>query len=262
MRLNNSTPATGLSLDEVIDIVAGALALNRSVIAPAEVVRHGPLWIMRDSNPKPGKARIEEVFAYGASPAETVKALRDYAPRGRYALEPFISPDEDVEAAKAAYKSMGFRLGHTEPLFVCPLAGRARAAIPWRIRRVASLDEVRQVGLQVFGRANRKLRPEDLTAERPVMRMYWVEADGRAVAVARSLMPQPAAAWMHDVETAPEYRRRGIATALLSHVLADDAELGAQHSVLLASMAGSKLYPQLGYQQRALLQVYTPLKAR
>ena len=65
---------------------------------------------------------------------------------------------------------------------------------------------------------------------------------------------------MHDVRTIPAYRQRGIATALLRYVLAEDARLGAEHAVLLASQAGAQLYPQLGYQQRALLQVYNPAR--
>ena len=82
--------------------------------------------------------------------------------------------------------------------------------------------------------------------------------DGEAVAAARSLMPHRTATWLHDVMTIPAFRRRGIATALLRHVLVDDARLGSEHAVLLASQAGSKLYPHLGYHQRALLQIYTP----
>ena len=247
-----------LSLPETIDIVAAALALNRSIVAPAEVVRHGPLWILRDSAPKPGKARTEEVFAYGAGPDEVVRAVRDYSPRGKYALEPFIGPDEDTAEAKAAYKALGFRLARSEPLFVCPLGNRKAAPSPWCIRRVSSLEEARAVCIQIFGKASRKVRPEDFETPTPAMRMYWVDVEGEAVAVARSLMPGATATWMHDVETLPEFRRRGIARALLDHILADDALHGSEHSVLLATQAGSKLYPHVGYQQRALLQIYNP----
>jgi predicted GNAT family acetyltransferase len=250
------------SLPETIDIVAEALTLNQSIVAPAEVIRHGPLWIMRDRNSKPGKARLEEVFAYGAPPAEIVRALRDYAPRGRYALAPFVTPEDDAEEIKAVIKASGFRLVRTEPLFVCPLANREPATSPWTIRRVQSAVEARFVCTQIYGRAHRKLRPEDLSAAEPAMRMYWVDVDGKAVAVTRSLRPRPTATWMHDVLTLPEYRRRGIATALMKHVLSEDARLGSEHNVLLASQAGSKLYPLLGYQQPAVLQIYMPLPSR
>ena len=251
-----------LTLPKTIDIVTAALALNRSIVAPAEVVRHGPLWVLRDTVPKPGKARREEIFAYGAPPAEVVRALHDYAPRGKYALEPFLAPDEDGAGAKAVYKSLGFRLSHSEPLYVRPLVNRNPVTSTWHIRRVASVEEARLVCVRVYGKVSRKVRPEDLTTPTPAIRMYWVDVDGEAVAAARSLMPQRAATWMHDVMTIPEFRRRGIATALLRHVLADDARLGSEHTVLLASQAGSKLYPHVGYHQCALLQVYNPVRPR
>ena len=37
-------------LPKIIEIVAESLALNWSIVAPAEVVRHGPLWILRDAS--------------------------------------------------------------------------------------------------------------------------------------------------------------------------------------------------------------------
>ena len=158
-----------LTLPQTIDIVAAALALNRSIVAPAEVVRHGPLWILRDSRPKPGKARTEEIFAYGAPPADVVRALRDYGPRGRYALEPFLAPAEDHAETKAAYKALGFRLRHSEPLFVCPLVPGNPGPSTWHIRRVATVEEVRRVSLRVYGKASRKVRPEDLSTPTPAI---------------------------------------------------------------------------------------------
>jgi GNAT superfamily N-acetyltransferase len=249
-----------LTLPHAIDVVAAALALNRSIVQPAEVVRHGPLWIMRDADARPGKGRREEIFAFGAPPAEVVRAVQDYGPHGNYALEPFIALGDDTEATKRAYKSLGYRLSYSETLFVCPLRGRAPAGGAWDVRRITTLEQARRVTLEIFGKANRKLRPEDLTGARPKMRYYCVEVDGQAVAVARSLMPRSGVTWLHDVHTVPDYRRRGIATALIDHILMEDARLGSRHSVLLASEAGSKVYPGLGYQLRAILQIYNPLR--
>jgi predicted acetyltransferase len=71
-------------------------------------------------------------------------------------------------------------------------------------------------------------------------------------------MPLPTATWLADVATVPAFRRRGIARALLAHILAEDARLGARHSVLLATQSGALLYPHLGYERRGLLQIYAP----
>ena len=247
-----------LTLPQTIDVVCAALALNNSITAPSEVMRHGPLWILRDVNAKLDKARTEEIFAWGATPQESIRAVKDYAPRYKYVLLPFIKPDEDFDAIREVYKSLGYRAMSSETLFVCSLGRHKPTPSRWVIRRVKEPDEMKRVATDVFGRANRKLRPQDFTDARPAMRMYYAEVDGRAVAVARSLMPRRSVSWLHDVRTVESYRRRGIATALINQILTDDAALGSKHSALLASHAGANLYPLLGYQLRAILQLYAP----
>jgi predicted GNAT family acetyltransferase len=51
------------------------------------------------------------------------------------------------------------------------------------------------------------------------------------------------------LHTHKDFRRRGIATALMHHLLDADAAHGATHSVLMASHSGARLYPSLGYQR-------------
>lgn len=55
-----------------------------------------------------------------------------------------------------------------------------------------------------------------------------------------------------------EYRRRGIAKALMTRMLKDDAAAGTIANILLASHAGAKLYPVVGYRQIGQLYAYTP----
>ena len=249
-----------LTLPQTIDVMCAAWAINASISAPSEVARHGPLWIMRDVHPKPGKARTEEIFAWGASPAETMRAVKDYAPPHKYLLSYLAKPDEDIDALRDEYKSFGFRAMSSEALRVCPLSDHKPAPSAWAIYRVADIAEMKRVTTEVLGRARRKLRARDLTDAHPVMRMYYAEVDGRAVAVARSLMPRPGVSWLHGVRTIESFRRRGIATALINQVLADDAALGSKHSALLASPAGANLYPLLGYHMHAILQLYAPIR--
>lgn len=68
------------------------------------------------------------------------------------------------------------------------------------------------------------------------------------------------ATWCSNIYVKPEFRRRGIARALLSQMLHDDRSAGAQQAVLLASHTGAKLYPVVGYEQIGTLLVYTPPK--
>jgi predicted acetyltransferase len=56
----------------------------------------------------------------------------------------------------------------------------------------------------------------------------------------------------------PVFRRRGIARAMLCRMLQDDRAGGAQNAVLLASHAGAKLYPVVGYEQTGELLLFAP----
>jgi ribosomal protein S18 acetylase RimI-like enzyme len=57
----------------------------------------------------------------------------------------------------------------------------------------------------------------------------WVAVeDGRVVAVAKLTISPSREAWLHGLRVHPDYRRRGIATALLEHRLSRARQLGAR----------------------------------
>ena len=68
------------------------------------------------------------------------------------------------------------------------------------------------------------------------------------------------ATWCTDMYVNPAFRRRGIARAMLSRMFSDDRAGGAQTAVLLASHAGARLYPVVGYEQIGTLSLFTPKK--
>ncbi len=65
-------------------------------------------------------------------------------------------------------------------------------------------------------------------------------------------------AWCTNMFVAPSHRRRGIARALLTRMLADDSASGAQANILLSSHTGAKLYPTVGYQEIGELLMFAP----
>jgi predicted GNAT family acetyltransferase len=248
------------STSTALDVAIEALAHIRGFTHPKEIMRHGPLRIYRDAPGMKGPARTEELFSYGASANELLVAVKDYAPRGKYFLEPLLNPGDDGEAMKQALKAAGYRLARTEPFFACALNTPQQPDDAWQVKRVASFDEAKRVGLEALNQRGRPMLPEHFTSPRPLARMYYVEVDGKAVAAVTSVQPRQDATWVHNLGTRVEYRRRGIATALMRHMLADDAHYSAKHSVLLASHTGALLYPQLGYKQIGLLHIYNPPK--
>jgi GNAT superfamily N-acetyltransferase len=241
-----------------LDIAIEALAHMRGFAHPKEILRHGPLRICRDAPGMKGPARNQEIFSYGASAAEALAAVKDYAPQGRYFLEPLLDPDDDGEEMKRNLKAANYRLVGTESFFVRPVGASSQPDGTWPIQRVRSLDEAKRVAREALSQRSRPLLPEHFTAHRPLARMYYATVDGQAVAAVTSVQPRKDASWVHNLRTRPEYRRRGVATALMRYMLADDAGHGVKHSLLLASHAGALLYPSLGYQQIGHLQIYSP----
>lgn len=69
------------------------------------------------------------------------------------------------------------------------------------------------------------------------------------------------ATWCSSLFMTPEFRRRGIARALLGETLGDDRDAGATRAVRLASHAGAKPYPLVGYEQIGTLLLFVPRKS-
>ena len=66
--------------------------------------------------------------------------------------------------------------------------------------------------------------------------------------------------WVSSLWVRPEYRGRGFGRALMTDLLYHAKEQGEVASVLLATSDGARLYPKIGYQQMAVLQMFCPMK--
>ncbi len=256
-----------IKFETALSVFADAFALVRSATFPAESLRCGPLWIVRD-RPRPiEQMRIEEIFAYGCSPLEAVAAVRTYAPRSRYTLGLFETPKHKAHEIKSIVRQHGYRSWFNEPLFVCDIRGAPELCTRKDIagctlHRAQTPEEIAAVTRAVGGKSRRMADARQLAGRRPQVRMYYASVDGAPVAHGRSIHLRPAVSWVHDVATHPAHRRRGIATALMAYMLADDAAHGAKHSVLLASHTGALLYPRLGYQQIGTLLMFIPSRRK
>lgn len=86
---------------------------------------------------------------------------------------------------------------------------------------------------------------EDLTDQK--LRHYYASSEGIPAAMARLARLGRGMGWVSHVYTAPEYRGRGLARALMCKVLADQNQAGDILSLLLATELAHGLYRQLGY---------------
>lgn len=61
---------------------------------------------------------------------------------------------------------------------------------------------------------------------------------------------------MHWIGTSPEFRHKGLGSALTMHVLHDVKKLGSKQAILLSSALGRSIYECIGFKEYALYHVY------
>lgn len=239
-------------MERAIETFARGYAYTRSFTHPYVVERFGPVWVVRDALRTRGEYRTEEWIAYGVPPAEVDNLARKNA-RGRYAVCAIRAVDDPMAPLREGYKDLGYRLNTTEPLMVHPLREIPEFDSPLEVLRVTTQDLVDR--LTRAARA-RQVLPRHLNGDE-TLRQYVALAEDAPVAWVRSITVGDAT-WCSNMYVKPEFRRRGIARALLSRMLHDDRDAGIQTAVLLATHTGALLYPALGYEMIGTLLLFTP----
>jgi GNAT superfamily N-acetyltransferase len=242
-------------IEKALEVFVRGFCADKSRTHPYEYFRVGKIWVMRDAPRKnPKDYRKEEWVAYGVE-AKQVDAAARKTTRGRFFVCAVRAMDEPEEPLKASYKDLGYRLLSTEPLFVHRLKKLSRAACTATFERVTT-----EAMAERYGKASRT-RPipaANLVEDAP-FRQY-VALDGEKIIGAVRSVDAGDATWCSNMYVWPSYRRRGIGSALLCHMLRDDRARGFKQSVLLSSHAGALLYPRVGYEQIGMLYIFAPRK--
>ncbi len=217
-------------------------------IGKAGPLRHAhydkPLWAITDY-----------FQAIQVPPGEVVKTINAFGP-GPHHLGIVIT---DPEAAIAAYAPLGYRPARwaAEPLMVKSLIGFVREEPRYLVRQ-AEDEAQRELFNSVIDAddPHGQMGPQELQDAR--LRFYFVEQDNKCVCNGKAIQPFPEAVVVEPLRTHEEYRRRGIASALMSHVHADAVKGGATRSVIMASPMGELLYTALGYEIVGYHQSFVP----
>lgn len=232
---------------------------TRSLSHPYEFVRVGPVWVLRDGPRLSGHDRVREVLISGLTPEEALPHI-DVAADGKKYFACAIEPmDADLSGIAEAYKGLGYRLLRREPMMVRGCGDIEVAPGPYPVERVRDSGLAESAALAA---GYRLVLEEHFSRDDAPLRLY-VARDGDQIAGwVRSVKVGPRRTWVSSMMVRPEYRRQGVARSMMTRMLADDARYGAEHSVLLASGTGAKLYKAIGYQQIGLLQLFAPRKGR
>lgn len=244
-----------ISVPTAIEVFARSFSYVRSFTHPVEIIDQGALWTIRDTPGRKGGSRTEEILVFpGSRPEAVVSQLRHSAPQGRFFLDVFQAEEDPPDEINNHYKHQGYRRLRTESLMALSLRTLSSATPRHKVLRVetqAQADAVAEAARQ------RLIKSEHLSADATV-RVYYVEKEGKVVAWTRSVHQSKDASYVAGMYTEAEYRRQGMASALLGRLASDEANSGVHHSVLLASRLGSLLYAHFGYTQIGRLHMFAP----
>jgi GNAT superfamily N-acetyltransferase len=249
-------PSQGTAKNETMvaaEVFAEGFGYARNFTHPAILKRIGPLWVLHDAPRKnPLEYRRAEWVAGGVSPAEVNRIVRGHA-LGRYCICVFVASNTPMDQVKLEYRALGFRLGASEPLMAHELSRIPKRMSPATIKRVTTSEEMESL-FMAAGR--RQLLEEHLKPTSP-LRVYVAMVDGKIAGWSRSVTCTKGN-YCSNMYVLPPFRRRGIASALLTTMLREDRRLGAKRAVLTSSKAGAKLYASVGYEEAGTFLLYTP----
>jgi GNAT superfamily N-acetyltransferase len=246
-------PTNTLSLTAAIQTFVEGHCVGKSRTHPYEHGKIDGVWFMRDATRKNTRLyRKEEWITLSADPAK-VHALAKKHARGRYFICDLIPSGKDTEQPKAQFKSLGYRLLATEPMFIHSLKRIPKIESPVSVVHVADEGLAAKLGKAAGAKP---INPAYLKPDSP-FRQYAALLDGEPVGWVASIRTTEAS-WCWNMYVLETHRRKGIGGALLEKMLRDLKKLKFKASVLLSSHTGALLYPKVGYEQVATLYMYAP----
>lgn len=246
---------TQREIDLAIETVVRGYGFQRSFTHPYLFEKVDGLRRTHDEPRKKGGERREEFISHRMDPTNVHAVARKHA-RGHYCLCPIHGPDDDADLIRDTYKDLGYRLNHTEFFMIHSLSRIPRVVSPVTLKRVTTIEMAERLAKTA---ARRQILPEHVDAEDPPMRVYVALVKDDIVGWVNSVVADKAT-YCGGMYGQPECRRQGIARALLAKMLRDDRKGGARQASLLASHAGAKLYPVVGYSEVGMIMVLTPKK--
>jgi len=237
-----------MTISDAVEIFVEAFSREKSRTYPYIPTQLEPwLWVMQDT-PDRKKARKREVISISGDPVRTVERVAREGIGWHFVCE-IHTPDVEFAQIREEYKRLGYRAISTEWLFVHPLAD-----LPPRVQGIDVIKiESQEVMMGIPQTASQKRQLMEGTTKFAIhdgsQDLGWV-----------THIPMRGGDWVSSLWVRPEHRGQGLGRALMTELLHHAKDQGDKASVLLATSDGARLYPKIGYQQMAVLQMFCPMK--
>lgn len=237
-----------MTIREALDVFTRGFCVTKSVASPYVVRHEHGLWIMSDGPGRKRPPRKTEIATTGLDPSQVIATIRELQ-IGWHFLCHVHELGVDAGELRSAYKDQGYRSLGSEGLFVHDLKHIPIFSSDPAPKIVRDQQEANSIP-RIAAQPNRVI---------PNTRLHicWDEQTDYGWVTS---IPVESSSWVSGLYVHARFRNRGFGRSLMSALLQSDRENGIKQSVLLASAAGERLYPHLGYQKLGVLQMFCPVK--
>ncbi|MGE0001175.1 MAG: GNAT family N-acetyltransferase [Fimbriimonadaceae bacterium] len=233
-----------LTLDEAVEVFVRSFSHVKSRYGEFVALRSSGLWVLQDGPGRRRPQRKAEAVAIDLAPEEAVRAANGSGVGWHFLVDVRPGDSDDVTPE---YKRLGYRKVGTETLFVHDLSAVPRFDSVPPVHKIASAADLASVP-QRASQPRKYYEGADLYCVHDDTTDHgWVER------IRTGAFSYPSSLYVHAGS-----RGRGFGRALMSRLLEDDAADGVRASVVVASPAGARLYPHLGYEKAAVMQIFCP----
>ncbi len=215
-----------MELESLVQIVGHSLVQLQSMTQTASFEEHGSLWWFR--NPTSQNVLLTN---QALTPTQIISAARDASIVGRVVIHQFLLPDTDEVDLIRQYANQGYQLQSRQHLMQHTLEPSSNSSSSWTLWRAENMQQARRVS----SAAKQSLLTEQHLPPDQRVRLYVAEHLNQVIAWGRITQVQPEIAWVSDLFTKPEFRKRGVMTALMHEYHRDALAFGVRQMLLFSS---------------------------
>jgi GNAT superfamily N-acetyltransferase len=215
-----------------------------------EILHEDGLRYHRHPNGRLGSDILLDLYTFGLPAAESVARAQALSQGAPHWIEPFGEIDELQFYADHGYRSLGKWFVMRRPLLESPPAGEIPVELVSDAETEAMLASLQNAREDV----GHKVRPGQYADARFIQ--CWISVDdGVAAAIGQTAIVQDCA-YVCEMVTFPDYRRRGYAGAIFQTLLRHAHDRGAREAILVSTPMAHGLYQSYGFEDAVSSRVF------